>query len=178
MRVFPALLSWLLFVPPAAAHAQSFGVQASAGPTLVDPGYSVAAGVGLYPASRVAILLNFERTHQPTEVRSDGRGGETATRRGTLILGTGELQVSLFPRDRVGPYGLIGFAAGRSRLNVNERFPTPVSNDVRAISFGGGVQVPIGERVSLFGDTRLTIGEEANELLGIWPLRAGLAWRF
>jgi len=123
-------------------------------------------------------MFNFERTHLPTEVRDDGRGGESALRGGTLTLGTGELQVSVLRRDRVGPYGLIGFAAGRSRPNVNERFPDPVTNDVRAMFFGGGVQVPIGERVSVFGDICLMIGDEDGELLAVWPIRGGVAWRF
>lgn len=178
MRVSSVLLTLLLFTCPAAARAQSFGVQASAGPTLIDPGYSVAAGVGLYPGSHVALLFNFDRTHQPTEVRTDGRGGETATRRGTVLLGTGELQVSLFPRHRVSPYGLAGFGAGRTRLNVNERFPNPVRNDVRIVFFGGGIQVPLGDRAGVFADTRVMIGSEGNELLGLWPLRAGVALRF
>ena len=48
-----------------------------------------------------------------------------------------ELRVSLFGRDRITPYALAGFAAGRSGPNVNDIFPTPVVNDVRA-PFAGG----------------------------------------
>ena len=153
------------------------GVQASAGPTLADTGYSVAAGAGFYPTSRIAFLFNFERTHVRSEVRTD-RGVETAFRGGTLTLGTGELQVSILRRDRVGPYGLVGFAAGRSRHNVNARFPDPRTNDIRLVFYGAGIQVPLNERVSLFADARLMIGSETGELSAVAPLRGGIAWRF
>jgi len=65
-----------------------------------------------------------------------------------------ELRVTPLGRDRVGPYGLIGLAVGVSRPNVNERFPDSVTNDARAIFFGGGIHVPLKERISLFADGR------------------------
>ena len=72
----------------------------------------------------------------------------------------------------------MGFAAGVSRPNVNELFPDPVTNNVRAIFFGGGIHVPLKERVSLFADARMMVGAEAGELLAVAPIRAGVAWRF
>jgi hypothetical protein len=95
-----------------------------------------------------------------------------------LTLGSAQLRVTPFGHDRVGPYGLVGFAAGVSRPNVNEMFPDPVTNDVRAVFFGGGIHVPLKERVSLFADGRMMVGAEAGELLAVAPIRAGVALRF
>ena len=93
-------------------------------------------------------------------------------------MGAAELRVSLLGRDRITPYGLAGFAAGISRPNVNAIFPEPRTNHVRAIFFGGGIHVPLGQQLSIFADARMMVGEDAGELLAIAPLRAGLAWRF
>jgi hypothetical protein len=95
-----------------------------------------------------------------------------------LTLGSAQLRVTPFGSNRVGPYGLVGFAAGVSRPNVNETFPDPGTNDVRAVFFGGGLHVPLQERVSLFADGRMMIGAEAGELLAVAPIRLGVAWRF
>lgn len=178
MRVIPGLVFLLSLATPCIGRAQSFVLQGSAGPTLIDSGYSLAAGIGLSPTSHLTVLFDLERTYLSSRLRSDGRGGFAGYRGGTLTLGSAHLRVTPFGRDRVGPYGLVGFAAGRSRPNVNEAFPDPVTNDVRAIFFGGGVHVPIKERVSLFADGRMMIGAEAGELLAVAPIRAGLAWRF
>ncbi|NOT25009.1 MAG: hypothetical protein HOP16_02800 [Acidobacteria bacterium] len=174
----PGLLVFLLVGYPSAAHAQSFAVHASAGPTLIDSGYSLAAGVGFFPDSPLAILVGVERTHLSTETSAEGRDSFSTFRGGTLTLAAAELRVAPFGRDRVGPYGLVGFAAGRSRPNVNAQFPESVTNDVRAALFGGGLYVPLGARASLFADGRLMIGSEGGELLAVAPIRIGLAWRF
>ena len=93
-------------------------------------------------------------------------------------MGAAELRVTLLSRDRITPYGLAGFGAGVSRPNVNEIFPEPRTNGVRAIFFGGGIHVPLHQQLSLFADARMMVGAEAGELLAVAPLRAGLAWRF
>jgi hypothetical protein len=178
MRVFTAFVSLLLLVCPRIASGQSFLLQGAAGPTLSDTGHSLAAGVGFSPASRLTISLDFERTHLSSRSRGDGGGGVAAFRGGTLTLAAAQLRVAPFGLDRVGPYGLAGFAAGVSRPNVNQLFPDRVTNDVRAIFFGGGIHVPLKEQVSLFADGRMMIGAEAGELLAVAPIRAGVAWRF
>jgi len=178
MRVIPGLVFFLLLATPWIASAQSFVLQGSAGPTLVDRGYSMAGGIGFSPTTHLAVLFDVERTHLSSRLSSDGRGGFAGFRGGTLTLGSAQLRVTPFGRDRIGPYGLVGFAAGVSRPNVNERFPDPVTNDVRAMFFGGGIHVPLKERVSLFADGRMMIGGEAGELLAVVPIRAGVAWRF
>ena len=93
-------------------------------------------------------------------------------------MGTAELRVTLLGRNRITPYGLAGLGAGVSRPNVNEIFPEPRTNGVRAIFFGGGIHVPLRQQLSLFADARVMVGAEAGELLAVAPLRAGLAWRF
>ena len=178
MRVIAALLSLLLLACPAMASAQSFELHGSAGPTLVDTGYSLAAGIGFSPASHVTVGLDVERTHLASQLRTDGRGGLVGSRGGTLTLVAPQLRVTLFGHNRVGPYGLAGFAAGVSTPKVNELFPERVTNDVRAIFFGGGVHVPFNERLSLIIDGRMIIGGEAGELLAVAPIRAGVIWRF
>jgi len=178
MRVIRSLMFVLLTAFPCSAGAQSFVIQGSAGPTLVDSGYSVAGGIGFSPASRVTVLFDVERTHLSSRLTSDGRGGSTGFRGGTLTMGSAQLRVTPLGRDRIGPYGLAGFAAGVSRPNVTETFPDSVTNDVRAMFFGGGIHVPLNARVSLCVDGRMLIGAEAGELLALAPIRAGVAWRF
>lgn len=178
MRFVPLLLSVLLLTFPCVASGQSFVVHGSAGPTLVDTGYSLAAGVGFSPSSRLTFLLDLERTHLSSRLRSDGRGGFSGFRGGTLTLASAQMRITPFGLDRVGPYGLAGFAAGRSKPNVNQTFPDPVSNDVRALFFGGGIHVPLKPRLNLFADARMMLGSEAGELLAVAPIRAGVALRF
>jgi hypothetical protein len=126
----------------------------------------------------VTILFDVERTHVSSRVTSDGRGGSRAFRGGTITLAAAELRAALRGRTRVSPYLLGGWGAGVSRPNVNETFPDPVTNNVRAFFFGGGIHVPLRERISVFGDVRMIVGGEAGELLAIAPVRAGVAWRF
>jgi hypothetical protein len=176
MRVIPGLLLLSLLACPCIASGQSFVLQGSAGATLNDSGYSLAAGGGFSPTSLLTILVELERTHLSSRLSDDGQGS-SAFRGGTLTLAAAQLRIAPLGRDRVGPYGLAGFAAGVSRPNVNELFPDSVTNDVRAIFFGGGIQVPLGG-ISLFADGRMMIGAEAGELLAVAPIRAGVAWRF
>jgi len=171
------ILPLLLVLVPATASAQSFVVHGSAGPTMVDGGYSLAAGAGFLPSSRVTFLLDVERTHLFMRTRSDGRGGSTF-RGGTVTLGTAEVQVSMLRRQRASPYVLGGFAAGISRPNINSPVDDPVTHSVRAMFLGGGIQVPIADRLTLFADGRVILGAEAGETLGLVPVRAGVAWRF
>lgn len=178
MRVIRSLFCALLIAFPCVASGQSFVIHGSAGPTLVDAGYSLAGGIGFSPASPFSVLFDVERTHLSSRLTSDGHGGTSGFRGGTLTLGSAQLRVTPLGRDRVGPYGLVGYAAGISHPNVNELFPGRVTNDVHAMFFGGGIHAPLNARVSLFADGRMLIGAEAGELLALVPIRAGVAWRF
>ena len=178
MRVITGAVLLLFVMFPGSAASQSFVVHGAAGPTITDAGHSLAAGAGFTLTSRVTVLVDVERTHLSSRVRTAGRDGTAAFRGGTLTMGAAEVRVTLLGRDRLTPYGLAGFGAGVSRPNVNEIFPDPRTNDVRAVFFGGGIHVPLRPRLSLFADARMILGAEAGELLAIAPMRAGLAWRF
>lgn len=167
---------WMLL--PAHAGAQAVDLHGSAGPTLVDRGLSVAGGGGWSPWSRVTVTVDVERTALATRFASDGRGGGSAFRGGTILLAAGGVRVALFQAHRVTPYVVAGLAAGRSRPTVNDRFPDAVTNDVRAIFAGAGVEVPLAPRLGAFADVRMQVGGDGGEVLALAPLRAGLRWRF
>lgn len=177
MRSILAFAMLLSLCVPTLVTAQSFDVHASGGPTLVDRGYSVAGGVGWSPLSHLQISVNAERTHLQMRVESTPQSS-SVFRGGTVTVGSVEAQLSLLARTRFTPYVLAGFAAGRSRPNVNERFPQEVTNDVRAVFAGGGVLMPLRPNVALYADVRWMVGDEDNELLVVAPLRAGVSWRF
>jgi len=174
------LIVLMLVTAADVANAQSVGVHASAGPTFGESGYSVAAGAELSPASYLGFVLNLERTHVASRVSHDG--GVTSRSRGaTLTLGTAEVRLTAFPRRRVRPFGLFGMGAGVARANVDEIFPGEgTTGDVRAVFFGGGLHISVRERLSVFTEVRMMlVGETEGEgLLGVGPVRAGLAWRF
>jgi hypothetical protein len=180
MRVF-GVLSLLLVLVPSVGSAQSLtssvSVQAAAGPTLSDSGHNLSAAVGFTPLSRVTLFLDVQRTHLSSRLTRHERGF-TAFRGGTMTAVSGEVRVGLWPVHRVTPYVLGGLGAGVSRPNVNSTFPEAVTNDARFMFFGGGVHVPLRERLSVFGDARMLIGAEGGELLAMAPVRVGLAWRF
>jgi len=180
MRKITCLALLILLASEGIANAQSWGVHGSAGPTLRDPGYSVAAGVELSPARYVAFVFNIERTHLADHVSHDG--DVTSTFRGaTLTLGTAELRVTPFGNHRLGPYGLFGTGAGVARANEAARFPGEgTTGRVRSVFMGGGLHVPIHERLTVFAEFRMMlVGEvEGEGLVGAGPLRAGLAWSF
>lgn len=162
------------------AIAQPFGVHGSAGPTLRESGYSVAAGIDVSPLPYLACVLNVERTHIASRVSRDG-DVISSFRGATLTLGTAELRVRPFGHHRVGPYGLIGLGDGVARPNEDEQFPGEgTTGRVRAVFLGGGLHVPVRQRLSIFAEFRMMlVGEvEGEGLLGAGPLRAGLAWRF
>ncbi len=178
MRLIPAVVTVLLLFSPAIARGQTFMVHGAAGPTVTDPGYSLAAGVGFSPTSRLTIVFSAERTHLASQFRTYPEGFTAAFRGGTLTFAAGEMRFAILGRHRVGPYVLTGLAAGVSRPNVTRIFPTPVTNEVLASFFGGGVLVPLGDRLAVFADARMMLAVGKEELLGLVPIRGGIAWHF
>ena len=174
------LIVSLVLVVPAIASGQSLELYGAAGPTLTDPGSSVAAGGGFSPRPWITVAFGVERTQLSTQTTFDEQGRILSSfRGGTMYLGTGEVRVTPLGPDRLGPYGLAGLAAGVSRPHVTARYPDRVTNQVRAVLAGGGLQVPVGGRLSLFAEARMMLGAEGIEgIVAVAPLRAGLAWRF
>jgi hypothetical protein len=178
MRVVYAVLMSFVVLSPAPAAGQTWEVQGSAGPTTTDPGHSVALGVGVSPTSRLTFLLTAERTHL---TGGTGRDGDVFWRErgGTVYLGTAELRVTPWGRDRIGPFLLAGVSAGVSHPNVNAAFPTRVSNDVRALAVGGGLLVPLRHDVAIVAEYRFIYGTDGVEgIVAVAPIRAGVSWRF
>lgn len=153
-------------------------MQAGGGLTVIGSGTVLGGAVGFAPASRLEILAGAERIHLPFERRQypDGYG---VTRGGTLTFGSAEIRLSLFPPERVSPFVMIGGGAGVARPNVNAEFPDPVTNGLRVMYLGGGVRVPLRRHLAIIGDARAMLGlEEYDSVIGLWPVRANLAWRF
>ncbi len=168
----------VVLMSPTVATAQTLELFGSAGPTITDRGNSVAAGAGFSPVSWIALVFNVERTHLSTQ-NSFADGVFSSFRGGTLFLATGEVRFVPLGRHRLGPYGLAGAAAGVSRPNVTAIFPDRVTHYVQAIVMGGGVQVPVGERMMIFTELRMTFGAEGREgIVAVAPARVGLSWRF
>ena len=160
------------------AGLQRLSLQAGAGPLLNSGGHTLFAAFGFSPISRVDLVVNVERQHLPFQ-RDTFSDGFSITRGGTLTSVSGELRASVFPPHRVSPYGLAGIGGGVSRPTVNDAFPVPVENDLRVVYFGGGVRVPIRNGLSVFGDARAMLALEGGDgIMGVWPVRAGVAWRF
>jgi hypothetical protein len=155
-----------------------FTLQLGAGPLLNGGGYNLSAAFGFSPISRIDFLVNVERDHLAFE-RETFSDGFSVTRGGTLTAVSGEVRASLLPPHRASPYGFAGIGRGVSRPNVNEAFPHFVENDLRVVYFGGGVRVPLRGGLTVFGDARAMLAVEGNDgILGVLPIRAGLAWRF
>lgn len=155
-----------------------FTLQFGAGPLLKSGGHNLSAAFGFSPISRIDLMVSVERDHLPFQ-RETFDGGYSLTRGGTLTAVSGEIRASVLPPDRVSPYGVAGIGGGISRPTVNDEFPTPVENDLRVVYFGGGVRVPIRGGLNIFGDARVMLALEGNDgILGVWPVRAGVAWRF
>jgi hypothetical protein len=188
IRTWTAAPILLLLLRPQPVNAQTpeatgstldrFSLEVGAGPLLKSGGHSVAAAFGFSPISRVDLVVSVERHHLPFQRDTFG-DVLSITRGGTLTALSGEVRASILPPHRVSPYGVAGIGGGVSRPTVNAAFPNPVENDLRVVYFGGGLRVPIGRGLSVFGDARTMLALEGNDgITGIWPVRAGLAWRF
>jgi hypothetical protein len=177
------VVSAILFGAPAIAAGQEaaghVSVQGAFGTNVNVGGNTQVLSVGFWPGERVGVLVSAERIHMPTEVAQHEQGS-SATRGGTTMFVSGEVQVMPFAFTRVSPYALAGAGRGVSRANVNDIFPDPVTNDAALLFFGGGVRMPATEHLSVFADTRFVLQLE-RQGAGVFlfvPVRGGLVWRF
>lgn len=179
VRVF-LMIALVLLVPVAAAaqdRASRFSVHFGAGTMINGGGNTQSLSVGFWPAARIGFVVSAERIHLPTDVNYYANGYD-ATRGGTTTFVAGELRWLPFTASRVSPYVFAGAGRGTARLNVNEFFPDPVSNPAMLFFFGGGLQVPAGEHLSVFADVSMTGQLERDVPYLFVPARAGIAWRF
>jgi hypothetical protein len=195
-QVAAAIAVFCLFAPRAAAGQTSaarserivtaqeerdrLSVQVAAGPmvTLVGGGSVLSAAFGYSPTSRLELIVNVERNHLPFQ-STNIAGGSGATRGGSMMFASGEVRFTFLPTTRVLPFVMAGAGRGVSRPNVNDSFPNPIENDLRVLYLGGGVRIPLRHGFSLLSDARCMLGLEGyDSVLGVWPVRAGLAWRF
>ena len=182
-----AVLLFLVFVPRTVAGQTAdterpsldrFTLEVGAGPLLKSGGHTLSAAFGFSPISRLDLVVSVERDHLPFQ-RDTFSDGYSVTRGGTMTAVSGEVRASILPPHRLSPYGFVGIGGGRSKPTVNDLFPTPVENDLRIVYFGGGVRVPIRGGLSVFGDARAMLALEGNDgIMGVWPVRAGIGWRF
>lgn len=177
------VVSLLLLGLPAVAAAQGdagpVSLQGAIGTNANVGGNTQSVSLGFWAGERVGLLLNAERIHMPTEV-TQYEQGSSATRGGTTTFVSGEIQVVPVRLARVSPYLLAGAGAGRSRLNVNDIFPDPITNTAALLFFGGGIRVPATNHLSVFADVRATLQvERENDGLFLFvPVRAGVGWKF
>jgi hypothetical protein len=79
----------------------------------------------------------------------------------------------------VSPFAIAGVGGGVSHPTVNAEFPVRIRNDLRVLYFGGGVRVPVRRGFSLLDDARAMLALEGSDgVMAVWPVRAGVAWRF
>ena len=163
----------LSFAAPAVAAGQGISVQGNVGTQINAGGHNQSVSLVFSPNEHLDFLVSGERIHLPTEATDF-----SATRGGTATFISGEVRVSPFSSNRVSPYVLASFGRGKSRPNVNDLFPDPVTNDVWLLFVGGGVRFPLTGRLSAFADVRAGIEGERDTIFLLVPVRGGVAWRF
>ena len=155
------------------AADRPFSVHLAVGSHLSEGGHLQSLSLGYDASGGVSLLVNVERNHVPTRLRSF-----SATRGGTLTSLSGELRYTVPVGGRVSPFVVAGLGAGISRPNVNDHFSNAVSNTARFAYAGGGVRVRLRPRLDWFIDGRFQLMAERDVLAGRLPIRAGLTWRF
>ena len=173
----------LLLTIPAVAGAQTspssssregrISLYASAGPTLMDAGNSLSAGVGFTPTPRLTVTVSVQRDH--LNHRSDEF---FSFRGGTVTTVAGEARFNVAPGQRVSPYLFGGMGKGISRPNVVGPFESRLTNSAGTIFAGAGLQIPIDHRFSVVADARFVLVAERDDIGGMWPVRLGLSYRF
>jgi hypothetical protein len=175
-------LAILVAAPARAADEQTasrapFSVHFGLG-SLVNEGGSVQSlSLGYAPWRDVTLMVNVERDHVPTRVRTYPRG-YAETRGGTLTSIGGEVRYEVPLGAPVAPFVLAGLGAGISHPNVTGTFSDPVTNVARLGYAGAGARIPLRPRLDLFVDGRFMLFAERDVLGARLPIRAGVTWRF
>ena len=148
-------------------------VYASAGPTMVDAGNSLSAGVGFTPTPRLTLSASVQRDH--LNYRSEEF---FSFRGGTVTTVAGDVRFNVAPGQRVSPYIFGGMGWGISRPNTAGQFTSYVSNRAQTAFAGAGLEIAVAPRVSIVGDARFVLVAEQTDIGGMIPVRVGVAYRF
>jgi hypothetical protein len=186
---WPSVAVWTVLALCVAAPAKAedegrsepgrFSLDLGLGGHLTDGGNLQSVAFGYNPWRGLTLLMNIERNHVPTRVRTY-EDGYSVTRGGTLTSLTGEFRYTVPLAQRLFPYALVGRGVGLSEPNVNDRFPTRVTNTADVFYVGGGVRIPIRRHLAVFADSKflIQINREGEGLGAMMPIRAGVTWRF
>jgi Outer membrane protein beta-barrel domain len=186
VRLAGTVLTLLLLTPVtsfaqgSSARPARFNVDVGLGAHLNGGGDAESASFGYGLFRRLTLLLNVERNHVPTQVRTEA-GGYSAERGGTLTFLSGEARFFIPIGDRVSPYAFAGRGVGQNRLNVSDVFPDPRTTTEDVSYFGGGVRVALNRSIAVFGDVKVILSVNRGgdgDLSAMVPLRGGLTWRF
>ena len=150
-----------------------FSLQGSVGPTMIDGGHSLSAGLGYSPTPKLTLVLSAERDH--LNYRDDGF---SKFRGGTMLFVGGEVRFEPLAGKAVSPFVTAGLGVGIGQPNVAPGFEERVTNSVRTQFVGGGVSVPLSQDVSVVAEARFMLVHERDSVAGLFPVRAGIAWRF
>jgi hypothetical protein len=161
------------------AESGRFSVDLGMGAHLQNGGTLQSLSFGYAPWRTLSLLVNVERNHVPTRVRTYP-DGYSVTRGETLTTVAGELRFIVPVRGHLLPYALVGIGAGLSQPNVNANFPHRVTNTTDVFYVGGGVRVPVRRRFAVFVDSKfmMRIDREGEGLGAMLPIRGGVTWGF
>jgi hypothetical protein len=182
MRTIAAGLLVLLTIPAAAAAQEAavrntgdkrFSLHVSAGPTMIDSGNALSAGISLTPTPRLTFTLSAQRDH--LNYRSDRF---STFRGGTIATVAGEARFNIAPGQRVSPFVLGGMGVGVARPNVAGPYDETVTNSAQTAFAGGGLEIPISSSLSIVSDVRFMFVAERDDVAAMIPVRFGVAWRF
>jgi hypothetical protein len=168
MRAMAVAVSLMFVLIPNVVTGQTplttparLSLQVAGGSTVLDAGNTLSAAFGYSPVFPLELLFNVERIHLPDQLKefpSHSVFRPTAT----MTFVSGELRFALRPAHRVSPFLMAGVGRGDSEV----------------MYLGGGVRVPLRPGFSLLADARAMLGFQGDGVLGTWPVRAGVVWRF
>ena len=177
MRAMTACALLLLTIPAAAAAQtdtdKRISLHVSAGPTMVDAGNSLSAGVGFTPTPRLTLSATVQRDHL------NYRSNEFFSfRGGTVTTLAGDVRFNIAPGHRVSPYVFGGMGWGISRPNTAGQFTSRITNRAQTAFAGAGLEVAVAPRISIVGDARFVLVAERTDIGAMIPVRLGVAYRF
>lgn len=153
----------------------------AAGGTTRHGGYVLSTSAGFSPAPWMTLLAEGEALHIPTRhstFTTPGGYGVSASRGFTSYELGGVVRIGMPITRRVAPFGTAGIGAGTWRSNVDETFPRRDSGGIVTLHAGGGVRFALRRQLSLIAEARMALGIAGEDVVGIVPIKAGLAWTF